>query len=126
MEDKSLVKGELAKLMSVLSHPHRIQILEDLRDGEKDVSWLQRALGVSQSLVSQHLATLRSNRIVAVRREGRHVYYRLAHAEIFAWLALGLAFVETDAVRLETTRVALGTTRADWGQRPRNGKATES
>src|SRR5690349_16992863 len=72
-----LVTRELAELLAALGHPHRIRIIEELRDGECDVKTLQDSLGISHSGVSQHLMVLRAHRVVCERRQGRHVFYRL-------------------------------------------------
>jgi DNA-binding transcriptional ArsR family regulator len=116
VDERAVVKNELARMLGVLSHPHRIRIVEELRDGEKDVSGLQAALGVSQSVVSQHLATLRSSRMVAERREGRHVFYRLVQPELFTWLADGLAFVTGEERRLASGRDAVEQARELWAE----------
>jgi DNA-binding transcriptional ArsR family regulator len=49
MPHRVLVAKGLADFLSVLSHPNRIRIIEELRDGERDVKSLQDALGVSHS-----------------------------------------------------------------------------
>jgi DNA-binding transcriptional ArsR family regulator len=64
-----------AAFFRALAHPVRIRILEILIKGEKNVQELQEALGVEQPLVSQQLAVLRSNNIVAGRKEGVSVRY---------------------------------------------------
>jgi DNA-binding transcriptional ArsR family regulator len=97
MLGNDLVKRELAKLMGVLSHPHRIKIIEELRDGERPVSALQSVLQVSHSCASQHLGIMRAERIVLERREGRHVYYKLIQPDLLHWLAESLKFLESDA-----------------------------
>lgn len=53
-------------------------VLCQLADGELSVGQLQSHLGLSQSALSQHLALLREDRIVATRRESQTVYYRIA------------------------------------------------
>ena len=64
-----------AAFFRALSHPVRIRILELLVKGEKNVQELQAALGVEQPVVSQQLALLRANNIVAGRKEGVSVRY---------------------------------------------------
>ena len=64
-----------AAFFRALAHPVRIRILEILTSGEKNVQELQAALGVEQPVVSQQLAVLRSNNIVAGRKEGASVRY---------------------------------------------------
>jgi ArsR family transcriptional regulator len=58
-----------------LAHPVRIRILELLVHGDRTVGELQQALGVEQPVVSQQLAVLRANNIVAAAKEGANVRY---------------------------------------------------
>lgn len=60
----------------------RLKLLERMRTGEWCVSELSTAAGVGMSTVSQQLRLLRTERLVVRRREGKHVYYRLADAHI--------------------------------------------
>lgn len=96
MPARMIVAKELAKLFGVFSHPDRIRIVEELRDGEKDVNSLQAVLGVSHSRTSQNLAVLRMHRVVAERRAGRHVFYRLVEPKIAHWILDGLQFIEAE------------------------------
>ena len=93
MPARKIVAKELAALLGVLSHPARLQIVEELGMGERDVNALTEALGIAHSGVSQHLGLLRAHRIVAERRVGRHVHYRLRRPELAAWLGDGLTFL---------------------------------
>jgi DNA-binding transcriptional ArsR family regulator len=114
MPARSAVSKELAKLLGVLSHPHRIRIIEELRDREMDVNSLQGVLGVAHSGVSQHLAILRSHRLVAERREGRHVFYHLAQPKLAGWLLQGLEFLEVRRSQAEEFQAAIEETRELW------------
>jgi len=69
------LQGFKAAFFRALAHPVRIRILELLVKGEKNVQELQDALGVEQPVVSQQLAVLRANNIVAGRKEGVSVRY---------------------------------------------------
>ncbi len=71
------VLDRAANVIRILGHPTRLKIIEALEGGEQTVSRIQQALGLSQPLVSQQLAKLRSCGIVAARREGVHVYYHI-------------------------------------------------
>ena len=114
MPHRVLVLKELADLLGVLSHPHRLRIIEELRDGEHDVNSLQAALQISHSGVSQHLMLLRANRLVSERREGRHVYYHLPQPEIAVWLMEATNFLEQGTVDANELRKAIGKARKDW------------
>lgn len=108
-----LVTKELAAFFSVLSHPHRIRIIEELGDGECDVMSLQDTLGISHSGVSQHLMVLRAHRIVSERRQGRHVYYRLRQPAMASWLLDATEFLELESEVLEL-REAIRKARRTW------------
>jgi ArsR family transcriptional regulator len=71
--------------LRVLTHPHRLQICEQLLNSEQSVGDLARVLGLRPNVVSQHLNHLRAHRIVAPRRAGRAVYYEVVHPGP-AWL----------------------------------------
>lgn len=114
MPHRVLVTKELADFLGVLSHPHRIRIIEELRDSERDVNSLQAALGISHSGVSQHLMLLRSHRLVSERRQGRRVFYQLRQPEIACWLMEATQFLEKETVAAVELRKAIDKTRKDW------------
>jgi DNA-binding transcriptional ArsR family regulator len=122
MPSRAFVAKELASIFGILSHPDRVRIVAELRNGEKDVNSLQAALGVSHSRVSQHLSGLRAHRLVVERRDGRHVFYHLAHPAMAHWLLQGLAFVEGDLAINEQIRNAVEQVRSMWTE-PSNGDA---
>ena len=67
----------MADRLAPLAHPVRLRIVIELREGEACVSELQAVVDRSQPYVSQQLSVLREAGIVACRREGQFVYYRL-------------------------------------------------
>jgi DNA-binding transcriptional ArsR family regulator len=73
--------GAAAGLLRTLANENRLMILCNLIEGECSVGALGAAVGLSQSALSQHLAKLRADRLVATRREAQTIYYRLASAE---------------------------------------------
>lgn len=119
MKFRALVSEKLGRMLGVLSHPHRLRIIEELGPEERDVASLQRALGISHSGVSQHLAQLRSQALVVERREGRRVFYRLPQPDVAGWLIDGLRFIEPGEEQMEL-RTAVRHARAIWG----NGAAS--
>ena len=66
-----------AQLFRVLGHPVRIRILELLGDGERTVGAIQAALSLDSSGTSQHLAALRQQGLLASRKVGTSVLYRI-------------------------------------------------
>lgn len=66
-----------AKLLKELANENRLMICCCLGDQELSVSELNAQIPLSQSALSQHLARLRSADIVATRKEGLTVFYKL-------------------------------------------------
>jgi len=71
-----------ALVARALSDPKRLCVLETLATGERSVSELSRDVGCQVPNMSQHLTVLRSAGLVAARREGTTIYYRLADARV--------------------------------------------
>lgn len=67
----------VAELFSVLSTPIRLKIISAVCNGEKNVSELLAEIQTTQPNMSQHLAMLYRSGVLAKRREGTQVYYRL-------------------------------------------------
>ena len=75
-----------ADLLRVLANEHRLEVLCALRAGELSVGQLIGRVGLSQSALSQHLARLRADGIVATRRVGQTIFYRIADEEVLTIL----------------------------------------
>jgi len=73
---------EAAALMRSLSHAARLRVLCDLVGGEKSAGELVQASGLSQSALSQHLARLRGDGLVATRLEAQTIHYRVADPKV--------------------------------------------
>ena len=74
----------IARRFRALSEPLRIRIIDLLRDGERSVNALAEQLGAGQQNVSKHLAVLVESGMLARRKDGIHVYYRIADEGVFA------------------------------------------
>ena len=74
-------------LLALLANPSRLHILCTISEGEKSVLSLAVEIGMSQPGVSQHLKKLKTEGLVATRREAQTIYYRLAGREAKAILA---------------------------------------
>jgi DNA-binding transcriptional ArsR family regulator len=72
----------VARLLHALAEPNRLALVHLLAPGEQRVVDLTAALGLAQSTVSAHLATLRAVGVVACRHEGRSSWYQLVRPEI--------------------------------------------
>jgi DNA-binding transcriptional ArsR family regulator len=73
----------IARRFRVIGEPMRIKLLDRLRDGEATVHELTDATEASQQNVSKHLAVLHEAGIVARRKAGNQVYYRVVDLGIF-------------------------------------------
>jgi len=97
-------------LFKTLADPTRRAIFERLaRDGEHPVHVLTSHSGVSQPMVSKHLAALKVAGLVRQRREGRETYYSArpqALAPLIDWLSTQAAFRRERADQLEARREA--------------------
>ena len=69
---------EAAELLAAMSNPKRLLILCHLLDEELSVNELSERVDLAQSPLSQHLAKLRALKLVATRRDGQMIRYRLA------------------------------------------------
>ena len=70
-----------AEFLKALAHQNRLMILCILSQGEKSVSELEQMLSLRQPTVSQQLARLRADGLVATRRDGKTIFYSLASEE---------------------------------------------
>jgi DNA-binding transcriptional ArsR family regulator len=64
-----------ANVFQALSHPTRIAIVEQLRNGELSAGEIVERLRLEQSNASQHFSVLRAKNVVTSRKEGCQVYY---------------------------------------------------
>lgn len=86
---------EGAALFRAMGHPVRLQILNMLRGGEVCVCHMEAAFGKRQAYISQQLMVLREAGLIAARKDGLKVFYRLADPRVDALveMALGLQHV---------------------------------
>ena len=68
---------EAANLLKALANPDRLLLLCQLVEGERSVTDLGMLSGIAQPSLSQQLGVLRGERLVATRREGKSVIYRI-------------------------------------------------
>src|SRR5512141_2932117 len=67
-----------AQLLKMLANGQRLRVLCLLVEGELSVGQINERVDLSQSALSQHLAKLREEELVATRREAQTIYYRLS------------------------------------------------
>ncbi len=105
---RQAVVEELAGLFGVLAHPTRVQILKLLREGEHDVSEIRAHVGVPPTNASQHLALLRSHRLVTVRRKGTRLFYCMRDPRVADLINQALDILDSDMSRAPQFREAIG------------------
>lgn len=69
--------NDIASFLKGVANKHRLLILHELLEGEKNVSQLIDSIGIPQTSMSQHLSKLKEERIVDYRREHRTLYYSI-------------------------------------------------
>lgn len=122
MPHRAVLARELAELLKVMAHPDRVRLAEELRAGSLDVTALAERLGIPPTRASQHLALLKSHRIVAERRDGRHHQYSLVDRTLAAWLLDGARFVQARVAAEMADRQALDEATSHWRDlQPTNG-----
>jgi len=66
-----------ASLLKIMSHPARLQILHFIESDEESVTTIQRHVGLTQAMTSQHLKILREAKFIQRRRQGTSIFYRV-------------------------------------------------
>lgn len=74
---------EAAEVLRCIGHPIRLRIVELLETaGELNVSTIRENVGLEQAIASQHLGLMRNKGILASRREGANVFYRVLDEKV--------------------------------------------
>jgi len=71
-----------ADICKCFSHPKRLEILCELKSGERSFGELRIATGLSKANLSQHLAIMRERGAIEARRDGQHLYFSVANPKI--------------------------------------------
>jgi DNA-binding transcriptional ArsR family regulator len=82
LSDLAPKAAQAESFLKALANRHRLMILCELHKGERSVSALQEAVGLSQSSLSQHLARLREDELVNTRRSSQTIFYSLANDNV--------------------------------------------
>lgn len=81
-EAKSALYEQFARMGKGLSNPKRLELLDLLSQGERSVEALASVAGLGLSTASMHLQTLKEAGLVASRRKGVFIHYRLAGQDV--------------------------------------------
>lgn len=92
---------QFAAVARSLGHAHRLELLEQLAQGERSVEVLADRSGLSIANASQHLQHMRRAGLVTGRREGKFVYYRLADDGVLDLLAALRRIAEQNLAEVE-------------------------
>jgi rhodanese-related sulfurtransferase/DNA-binding transcriptional ArsR family regulator len=84
---KQTLFAQFAAVAKAVAHPHRLALIEQLAQGERSVELLAGRVHLSIANASQHLQQMRQAGLVAARREGKFVFYRLADESVLELLA---------------------------------------
>ena len=88
-EFKDHLFEQFARVGKALASPKRLEIVDLLAQGERTVEEIARETTMSVASASQHLQALKAARMVAARREGLYIHYRLADEDVFrTWQAV--------------------------------------
>ncbi len=71
-----------ADVCKILANPKRLEILQALREEELSVTEIVEKVGANKANISQHLALMRTKGILFQRRDGQHIYYRVANPKV--------------------------------------------
>ncbi len=85
---KTALFDQFARVGKALGSGKRLELLDLLAQGERTVESLSRAAQLGMTTASAHLQTLKQANLVATRREGTKIYYRLAGSDVAALYAL--------------------------------------
>ena len=96
-----------ALVFRALGHPKRLRAIEALSQGEECVCRLALSVGVTEATLSQLLASLRHAGLVATRREGQSVFYRLKDERILKLIAHLAEILEAQLARGERLATSL-------------------
>ncbi len=92
---------EFAAVAKCLAHAHRLELVEQLAQGERSVELLAERTGLSIANTSQHLQQMRRAGIIAARRDGKFVFYRLADESVLDLLAALRRIAERNSAEVE-------------------------
>jgi ArsR family transcriptional regulator len=98
---KQALFAQFAAVAKAAAHPHRLELLEQLAQGERSVEVLADRTRVSVANASQHLQHLRRAGLVAARRDGRFVFHRLADDAVLGLLTSLRRIAELQSAEVE-------------------------
>ncbi|MBZ0283365.1 MAG: metalloregulator ArsR/SmtB family transcription factor [Anaerolineae bacterium] len=98
---KTEINEQFARIAKAIANPHRLELVDLLAQGERSVEELATEAVLSIANASQHLQALREAHLVAARKEGLRVYYRLADASVYHLIQLLREIAERQLAEVE-------------------------
>ncbi len=98
---KGALFTQFAAVAKAVAHQHRLALLEQLGQGERSVDVLADRTGVSTANASQHLQHMRRAGLVATRKAGKFVFYRLADDAVLGLLAAIRRVAENNSAEVD-------------------------
>jgi rhodanese-related sulfurtransferase/DNA-binding transcriptional ArsR family regulator len=98
---KQVLFAQFALVAKTLGHAHRLELLEQLAQGERSVEVLAQRTGLTVANASQHLQHLRRAGMIASRRDGKFIYYRLADDSVLGLLAALAKIAERNVAEVD-------------------------
>lgn len=93
MDELTVARAEILK---AIAQPTRLKIIELLRDGERCVCEIFPAIAEEQSNTSRHLNMMQGCGILARRKDGVRIMYRIKHPEVLEILELASAILKRE------------------------------
>ena len=102
-EFKDAMYDGLSKLLKALANPFRLEIIEMLSQGEKNVEGIVQTTSLTFANASQHLQVLKNNNIVKSRKEKQYVYYTLVNEKFLSLYQHVVKYAGQEIAELEKT-----------------------
>ena len=99
---KRALFSQFAAVAKAAAHPHRLELLEQLAQGERSVERLAERVGLSIANASQHLQRMRRAGLSVARREGKHVLYSLSDDSVLDLQAALRQIAERNSAEVES------------------------
>jgi rhodanese-related sulfurtransferase/DNA-binding transcriptional ArsR family regulator len=93
--------AQFAAVAKSVAHQHRLELLEQVAQGERSVEVLAQRTGLSIANASQHLQQMRRAGIVTARRDGKFVFYKLADDAVLDLLAALRRIAERNSAEVD-------------------------
>lgn len=102
-EFKDTMFEGLAKLLKALANTYRLEIIEMLSQGEKNVEGIVHVTNLTFANASQHLQVLKNSNIVKSRKKGHYVYYSLINNKFLSLYQNVIKYAVQEIAELEKT-----------------------